>query len=116
MCGIAGFTQFHQQQGSIDSLKAMGERIFHRGPDAGSEYLTDNVGLCHRRLAIIDLSEAGVQPMKSVDEQVIISFNGEIYNYLELREDLIKQGVEFKTDTDTEVIIALYQSIGIKLL
>ena len=116
MCGIAGFTQFHQQQGSIDSLKAMGERIFHRGPDAGSEYLTDNVGLCHRRLAIIDLSEAGVQPMKSVDEQVIISFNGEIYNYLELREELIQEGVEFRTDTDTEVILALYQSIGIKLL
>ncbi len=90
--------------------------LLHRGPDAGSEYLTENVGLCHRRLAIIDLSEAGVQPMKSVDEQVIISFNGEIYNYLELRNDLIKQGVEFETDTDTEVIIALYQSIGIKLL
>jgi len=116
MCGIAGFTQFHQQQGSIVSLKAMGERIFHRGPDAGSEYLTDNVGLCHRRLAIIDLSEAGIQPMKSADEQVIITFNGEIYNFLELREELIEEGIEFKTDTDTEVILALYQSIGIRLL
>ena len=116
MCGIAGFTQFHQQQGSIESLKAMGERIFHRGPDAGSEYLTDKVGLCHRRLAIIDLSAAGVQPMKSADEQVIISFNGEIYNFIELREELIGQGVEFKTETDTEVILALYQTLGIKLL
>ncbi len=116
MCGIAGFTQFHQQQGSIDSLKAMGERIFHRGPDAGGEYLTDKVGLCHRRLAIIDLSEAGVQPMKSADEQVVIAFNGEIYNFLELREELILQGVEFKSHTDTEVILALYQTIGIKLL
>ena len=116
MCGIAGFTQFHQQQGSIDALKAMGERIFHRGPDAGSEFLTDKVGLCHRRLAIIDLSDAGVQPMKSENEQVVISFNGEIYNFLELREELIEQGVEFKTNTDTEVILALYQSIGIKLL
>jgi len=116
MCGIAGFTQFHQQQGSIDSLKAMGERIFHRGPDAGGEYLTDKVGLCHRRLAIIDLSEAGVQPMKSADEQVVIAFNGEIYNFLELREELIQQGIEFKSSTDTEVILALYQTIGIKLL
>jgi asparagine synthase (glutamine-hydrolysing) len=116
MCGIAGFTQFHQQQGSIDSLKAMGERIFHRGPDAGGEYLTDKVGLCHRRLAIIDLTEAGIQPMKSADEQFIITFNGEIYNFLELRQELIEEGTEFKTDTDTEVILALYQSIGIKLL
>ncbi|GAW95524.1 MULTISPECIES: asparagine synthase (glutamine-hydrolyzing) [Colwellia] len=116
MCGIAGFTQFHQQQGSIDTLKTMGNQIFHRGPDAGSEYLTESVGLCHRRLAIIDLSDAGIQPMHSSDEQVIISFNGEIYNFLELREELIAKGIEFKTDTDTEVIIALYQSIGIKLL
>jgi asparagine synthase (glutamine-hydrolysing) len=116
MCGIAGFTQFHQKQGTIDTLKMMGERIFHRGPDAGNEYLSDHVGLCHRRLAIIDLSDAGIQPMSSIDENIIITFNGEIYNFLELREELIQQGVEFKTNTDTEVILALYQSIGIKLL
>tara|TARA_R110001583_G_scaffold1542_10_gene12006 strand:- start:21751 stop:23655 length:1905 start_codon:yes stop_codon:yes gene_type:complete len=116
MCGIAGFTQFHHQQGSLDTLKKMGEAIFHRGPDAGSEYLTEHVGLCHRRLAIIDLSDAGIQPMKSVDEQIVISFNGEIYNFVELREELKQQGVDFKTDTDTEVILALYQSMGIKLL
>ena len=116
MCGIAGFTQFNQKQWSIDTLKTMGNSIFHRGPDAGGEYLTDNVGLCHRRLAILDLSEAGIQPMKTSDEQVVISFNGEIYNYLELREELVEQGFEFKTNTDTEVILALYQSIGIKLL
>jgi len=116
MCGIAGFTQFHQPQGTIDTLKIMGERIYHRGPDASNEYLTDRVGLCHRRLAIIDLSDAGIQPMKSSDEQVIITFNGEIYNFIELRNELIQQGVEFKTGTDTEVILALYQLIGIKLL
>jgi asparagine synthase (glutamine-hydrolysing) len=116
MCGIAGFTQFNQQQYSVNTLKTMGKSIFHRGPDAGGEYLTENVGLCHRRLAIIDLTDAGIQPMKSADEKVVISFNGEIYNFLELREELIEQGVEFKTDTDTEVILALYQSIGIKLL
>jgi asparagine synthase (glutamine-hydrolysing) len=116
MCGIAGFTQFHQSQGTIDTLKLMGERIFHRGPDAGNEYLTEQVGLCHRRLAIIDLSDAGVQPMISADEQVIITFNGEIYNFIELRDELIQQGVEFTTGTDTEVILALYQSVGTKLL
>jgi asparagine synthase (glutamine-hydrolysing) len=116
MCGIAGFTQFHQSQGTIDTLKLMGERIFHRGPDAGNEYLTEQVGLCHRRLAIIDLSDAGVQPMRSADDQVIITFNGEIYNFIELRDELIQQGVEFKTGTDTEVILALYESVGTQLL
>jgi len=116
MCGIAGFTQFHQSQGTIDTLKLMGERIFHRGPDAGNEYLSGHVGLCHRRLAIIDLSDAGIQPMKSIDENIVITFNGEIYNFIELRDELIEQGVEFETETDTEVILALYQSIGIKLL
>jgi len=116
MCGIAGFTQFHQKQGTIGTLKMMGERIFHRGPDAGNEYLSDHVGLCHRRLAIIDLTDAGIQPMTSIDENIVITFNGEIYNFLELREELIEQGVEFKTDTDTEVILALYQTIGVKLL
>jgi len=116
MCGIAGFTQFHRQRSSIDLLKAMGERIFHRGPDAGSEYFTENVGLCHRRLAIIDLSEAGVQPMPSSDDKLVITFNGEIYNFLELRATLQDEGYQFNTHTDTEVILALYGKYGEKCL
>lgn len=109
MCGIAGFTQFFSPMGSIDTLKAMGNAIFHRGPDAGGEYLDEQVGLAHRRLSIIDLSEAGNQPMFSHDGQLVIAFNGEIYNFLELRSELQNEGYQFTTHTDTEVILALYE-------
>ena len=112
MCGIAGFTQFSRPMGSIDQLKTMANSILHRGPDAGGEYLDKHVGLAHRRLSIIDLSEAGNQPMYSPDQQLVIVFNGEIYNFLELRETLERQGHSFKTHTDTEVILALYQQHG----
>ncbi|VAW87494.1 Asparagine synthetase [glutamine-hydrolyzing] AsnH [hydrothermal vent metagenome] len=112
MCGIAGFTQFNQVTGNIDTLKTMGNALLHRGPDASGEYLDDDIGLAHRRLSIIDLSTAGNQPMFSADEQQVIAFNGEIYNFLELRQELKKQGYPFKTHTDTEVILALYQKEG----
>lgn len=112
MCGIAGFTQFSQPMGSMATLKAMGNAILHRGPDAGGEYLNEHVGLAHRRLSIIDLSAAGNQPMYSHDEQLVIVFNGEIYNFLELRAELEQQGYAFKTHTDTEVILALYHHHG----
>ena len=90
MCGIAGFTQFHNTQGTAENLVSMGAALFHRGPDAGGEYLTDKVGLCHRRLSIIDLSQAGNQPMHSVDQRYTIVFNGEIYNFLSLKQELIR--------------------------
>lgn len=112
MCGIAGFTRFKNQTGDCSTLVAMGDEIAHRGPDAHGEYIDDYVGLCHRRLAIVDLSEAGVQPMYSPDNNVVLVFNGEIYNFLELREDLIQRGYVFRTQTDTEVILALYQMDG----
>ena len=108
MCGIAGFTRFHEQTGNASTLLKMGDAIAHRGPDAHGEFLDDGVGLAHRRLSIIDLSAAGNQPMFSPDENLVIVFNGEIYNFIELRGDLIKQGHQFKTKTDTEVILALY--------
>ncbi len=116
MCGIAGFTRFFDPTGDLSSLLRMGDRIAHRGPDAHGEYLDDGVGLCHRRLSIIDLSTAGNQPMFSEDGNLVIVFNGEIYNYLELRKDLEKKGYEFKTKTDTEVILALYQFEGFRCL
>ena len=116
MCGIAGFSQFHAPVGNEDTLKKMGEAIYHRGPDAGGEYLEEHIGLSHRRLAIIDLSEAGVQPMHSYDEKYVIAFNGEIYNFLELRAELEDKGYPFKTQTDTEVILALYHYEGVDLL
>src|SRR3990167_11294225 len=112
MCGIAGFVRFQHPTGDIDTLKAMGNAIFHRGPDAGGEYIDDGVGLCHRRLAIIDLSPAGVQPMHSVNDRYVIVFNGEIYNFQELREDLIAKGYQFRSRSDTEVLLALYQHEG----
>ena len=112
MCGIAGFTRFYDATGDVCSLLKMGDVIAHRGPDAHGEYLDEGVGLCHRRLSIIDLSTAGNQPMFSEDGNLVIVFNGEIYNYLELRKDLEKKGYQFKTRTDTEVILALYQFEG----
>lgn len=116
MCGIAGFTHFTGNMGNLATLKSMGDSIIHRGPDAGKEYLDDYVGLAHRRLAIIDLSELGVQPMVSYDERYIIAFNGEIYNFLSLRKELVEAGYPFKSHSDTEVILALYARDGIKML
>ena len=116
MCGIAGFTRYFDPTGDTSSLVRMGDKIAHRGPDAHGEYLDDGVGLCHRRLSIIDLSTAGNQPMFSEDGNLVIVFNGEIYNYLELRKDLEKKGYEFKTKTDTEVILALYKFEGTRCL
>ncbi|GLX82109.1 asparagine synthase (glutamine-hydrolyzing) [Thalassotalea eurytherma] len=112
MCGIAGYTTFNAEPATKASLEKMGEAIIHRGPDAGNVYYDENIGLCHRRLAIIDLSEAGVQPMFSSDKRYVIAFNGEIYNFQEHREALINKGYTFNTHTDTEVILALFAEHG----
>jgi len=112
MCGIAGFTQFNNHFGDNKTLTAMGDAILHRGPDAGGTYLEEHIGLSHRRLSIIDLSESGNQPLTSHDQQYVIAFNGEIYNFLELREKMASEGYPFKTHTDTEVILALYEKMG----
>lgn len=112
MCGIAGFSRFNHSMGGVSELKAMGEAIAHRGPDASGEYLDDFIGLSHRRLSIIDLSAAGNQPMFSHDRRYVIAFNGEIYNFLELRETLVEEGYPFQTHTDTEVILGLYDKLG----
>ncbi|MDP5129241.1 MAG: asparagine synthase (glutamine-hydrolyzing), partial [Paraglaciecola sp.] len=112
MCGIAGFTQFSAPVGNIHTLKEMGNAIFHRGPDAGGEYLDELVGLAHRRLSIIDLSVLGNQPMYSHDQKLVIVFNGEIYNFLALRQELLEKGYPLKTPGDTEVILALYELEG----
>ncbi len=112
MCGIAGFTQFQRALGDQSTLARMGEAIRHRGPDAQGTYLDGRVGLHHRRLSIIDLSAAGNQPMHSGCGRYVIVFNGEIYNFVELRDALIKQGDSFRTHSDTEVILALYARKG----
>ncbi|MDO6566320.1 asparagine synthase (glutamine-hydrolyzing) [Alteromonas sp. 1_MG-2023] len=116
MCGIAGFSLFDYQEGNTTTLEAMGQAIYHRGPDASGTYLDEKIGLCHRRLSILDLTEAGNQPMYSADGKLVIVFNGEIYNFLELRAELEQQGVTFKSHTDTEVILALYAREGVQCL
>lgn len=112
MCGIAGFMRTTAPDANEATLRRMGEAIWHRGPDAGGEYLDDHVGLAHRRLSIIDLSPQGNQPMVSADGRLVIVFNGEIYNFLDLREELQREGEVFRTKTDTEVILALYRKRG----
>ena len=116
MCGIAGFMRAFSPSSDINNLGMMGEVLFHRGPDAGGEYLDDFVGLAHRRLSIIDLSSAGNQPMHSYNGRYVIVFNGEIYNYRELRKELQDEGYPFKTMTDTEAILALYAKSGVNCL
>ena len=113
MCGIAGWIYKNQnQKAEKERIKKMTDAIAHRGPDAEGAFLENNVALGHRRLSIIDLSEDGNQPMFSHDDAYVIVFNGEIYNYLELKEELIKLGAIFKNNTDTEVIIEAYRYWG----
>jgi asparagine synthase (glutamine-hydrolysing) len=112
MCGITGI--LHQdptRRVDGDTLRRMTRALSHRGPDGEGYYEGGNIGLGHRRLAIIDLS-TGTQPMYSLDRDVVLVFNGEIYNYLELREELRNLGHNFVTTSDTEVIIAAYERWG----
>jgi len=94
----------------------MCDLIAHRGPDGWDVYVDREVGLGHRRLSIIDLSPAGTQPMSTADGRVWITFNGEIYNFLELRQDLESRGHVFRSRTDTEIILALYREYGTECL
>ena len=112
MCGIAGIIYKNNQVVSENEIKQMTDSLAHRGPDAEGSFLENNIGLGHRRLAIIDLSDAGRQPMLSSDGRFVITFNGEIYNYIELREELHRSGITFSTETDTEVIIESYRFWG----
>lgn len=116
MCGIAGATRSMLGDTPGRVLNQMNEVMVHRGPDAGDVFYDNNIGLCHRRLSIIDLSDNGKQPMKSDDERYVIVFNGEIYNFLELREELKESGLKFRTRTDTEVLLNTYIKYGIDCL
>lgn len=110
MCGIAGF----QGDRSGNDLAAMTEAMAHRGPDdSGEWYSTDrSVGLGHRRLSIIDVSALGHQPMVNAEGQTVIVFNGEIYNFRQLRAELERAGHCFRSQSDTEVLLALYEKYG----
>ena len=111
MCGIAGIVRTRAGQADRDQLAAMIATLHHRGPDAQELYVSDGTGLAHARLSIIDL-EGGRQPMSTADGQLWITFNGEIFNYIELREELIAKGHTFATRSDTEVILHMYQEDG----
>lgn len=113
MCGITGKINFNKSQ-SIDpqELKRMTDVIYQRGPDDEGFYINGNTGLGFRRLSIIDLS-TGHQPLANEDDQVWIVFNGEIYNYRELHDDLVKKGHIFRTKSDTETIVHLYEEYGV---
>jgi len=117
MCGISGKLFFDPTRSVEENLLLRMCRVLaHRGPDDEGTYVKGPVGLGHRRLAIIDLSEAGRQPMPNEDGTIWIVFNGEIYNFLELREDLLKKGHRFRSKTDTEVILHLYEEKGVGCL
>lgn len=112
MCGIAGIvTSARLSEGDYQILKRMTGTLRHRGPDGEGFYFDEHAALGHRRLSIIDLG-SGKQPMCNEDETVWVTFNGEIYNYLDLRKDLVAKGHKFKTDSDTEVIVHLYEERG----
>ncbi len=120
MCGIAGIYCYRNAVGAVDEEKLLRIRdsMRSRGPDGAGIWFSHDrlVGLAQRRLAIIDLSEAGAQPMANANKSLQIVFNGEIYNYLELREDLKKQGYHFQSNSDTEVLLHLYSRYGQKMV
>ncbi len=116
MCGISGIVNFNDTAVGETSLRAMMSEMKHRGPDDDGTFTEKNLGLGFVRLSIIDLSAAGHQPMFSHDERFVMIFNGEIYNYLELKETLIALGFHFKTKTDTEVLLTAYQAWGEDML
>jgi asparagine synthase (glutamine-hydrolysing) len=116
MCGIAGVL-YADAARPVDSavLKAMGDAIAHRGPDGEGYWIDPGLGMVHRRLSIIDLS-GGAQPLGNEDGSVQVVFNGEIYNYQSLRADLEARGHRFKTNSDTEVLVHLYEDLGDRLV
>src|SRR5437870_3909948 len=114
MCGIAGFS------GDFDPvlLQRMGRRLAHRGPDDSGTYLSTDgkVGLAHRRLSIIDLSPSGHQPMSEASDIAVVVYNGEIFNFQELRRELQLEGFSFRSRSDTEVLLNLYLRDGERML
>src|SRR5687768_12947573 len=111
MCGIAGIVRWNGAPVAEEEIRGMCGAIVHRGPDEEGVYIGEGVAIGMRRLSIIDL-EGGHQPMSNEDGTIWIVFNGEIYNYRELRRDLERNGHTFRTDSDTETIVHLYEDLG----
>src|SRR3954470_13084601 len=119
MCGIAGTLAFdHALTVDESTVSRMTATLHHRGPDDAGTYVRpdERIGLGHRRLSIIDLSRAGHQPMSNEDGTVWITFGGKIYNHLDLRPELEAKGHRYRSNTDTETIVHLYEEDGIRCL
>ena len=115
MCGISAIIHPKETHRVRETLERMNAAMAHRGPDADGVYTNQNIGLGHRRLSIIDTENSANQPMLSFNKKWVIAFNGEIYNYVELKANEL-QGVSFQTESDTEVILELFQKYGIECL
>jgi len=116
MCGIAGIVHLDGRAASPAVLKRMTDAIAHRGPDGEGHWIEGGVGLGHRRLSIIDLSPAGRQPMVSADQRYVLSYNGEVYNFRELRAELEAAGYRFRSQTDSEVVLNALAAWGVGAL
>lgn len=118
MCGIAGIllTRATADPRRLAAIEAMTATLHHRGPDGGGAWIDPEAGIAlgHRRLAIVDLSDSGTQPMRSRDAGLVMTFNGEVYNFLELRATLEKRGHRFRGHSDSEVMLAAFESYGIE--
>lgn len=112
MCGICGIINFKDQHVKDSPIRKMMQIMKHRGPDDEGVFVEDNVGLGFVRLSIIDLSPAGHQPMLSNDQRYVMIFNGEIFNYIEIRKELQEKGYKFKTQTDSEILLTSYIEWG----
>src|SRR5688500_7846039 len=115
MCGIAGIVRWNDEPVFEHEIRTMCDLMVHRGPDDHGIFVAPGVGIGMRRLSIIGL-ERGHQPMSNEDGTIWVVFNGEIYNFAELREELLSLGYRFRSKTDTEVLIYLYQQFGLDLL
>lgn len=118
MCGIGGFSLSANEKFYKKELDEIISKIDHRGPDDKGFYENQKncIGLVHTRLSIQDLSSLGHQPMISADKNIVLVFNGEIYNFIQLRSELIEKGVKFEGNSDTEVLLKLYIFEGKKML
>lgn len=114
MCGFVGFSDELSKQEKNKYIKLMADKIIHRGPDQEGYYVDEKIALGHRRLSIIDLSN-GTQPMFNEDKTIVVVFNGEIYNYQEIKKELEEKGHIFKTNSDTEILVHGYEEYNTKL-
>ena len=114
MCGIVGLINRIGAPGREDLARAMADKVIHRGPDGGGAMAADNIALGHRRLSIIDLSDGGHQPMHTPDGRFSLSYNGEVYNYKELKAELEAEGVRFRSRSDSEVVLQAIAHWGIE--